>query len=98
MPKSRRRGRHLPRGKRRKERRGALAPATQPSAAQPAAVSQRYEPTPRAEMLAPSAKAPTPRATVTPAQPPDVAAELRRIGILSGIIVAILIVLSLFFS
>jgi hypothetical protein len=49
-------------------------------------------------MLAPSAKAPTPRATVTVAQPPDVAAELWRIGILSGIIVAILIVLALFFS
>jgi len=93
MPgKSRRRGRHLPRGKR-KGRKGVLAPA-----AQPAAVSQRYEPAPRAEMLAPSAKAPTPRATVTVAQPPDVAAELWRIGILSGIIVAILIVLALFFS
>jgi len=92
MPKSRRRrGRHLPRSKRLKGRKGFSAPVAQPSA-----VSQRYEPAPRAEMLAPLAKVPAPKATVAP--PPDVAAELWRIGILSGIILAILVVLYLIFS
>jgi hypothetical protein len=41
------------------------------------------------------AKAPTPRATTTLVQSINVAAELRRIGILAGIILAILIVLAL---
>jgi len=90
MPKSRRRrGRHLPRSKRFKGRKGGLAPA------QPSAVSQRYEPVPQAGMPPPLAKVPTPKATVTVAQPPSVAAELRRIGILSGIILVILIILAL---
>jgi len=91
MPKSRRRrGRHLPRSKRFKGRKGGLAPVAQPSA-----VSQRYEPAPQASMPPPPAKVPTPKAKVTVAQPPNVATELRRIGILSGIILVILIVLAL---
>jgi len=95
MPgKSRRgRGRHLPRSKRRKGGKSFSAPVAQPSA-----VTQRYEPAPQADMLVPSAKAPTPRATVTVAQPPNIAAELRRIGILAGIILVILVVLALIFS
>lgn len=91
MPgKSRRRGRHLPRSKR-KGRKSFSAPV-----AQPAAVSQGYEPAPEADRLVPSAKAPIPRATV--AQYPNVVAELRRIGILTGIILVILVVLALVFS
>ena len=95
MPgKSRRgRGRHLPRGKRRKGRKAFSAPAAQPSA-----VGQAYEPAPAADRLVPSAKAPTPRATLTAAQHPNIAAELRRIGILAGIILVILVVLALIFS
>jgi hypothetical protein len=87
--KSRRRGKHLPQSKRRRDRKGFSAPA------QPSAVAQRYEPTPRADMVVPAAKAPTPRATVTLVQSINVAAELRRIGILSGIILVILVVLAL---
>ena len=95
MPgKSRRgRGRHLPRGRRRKGRKGFSAPVAQPSA-----VAQAYEPAPAADRLVPSAKAPAPRATVTTAQYPNVAAELRRIGIVSGIIVVILVVSVMIFS
>ena len=91
--KSRRgRGRHLPRSKRRKGGKGFSAPVAQPLA------TQRYEPAPRADMLVPSAKTPTSRATVTVAQHPNIAAELRRIGILAGIILVILVVLALIFS
>jgi hypothetical protein len=97
MPKSRRRrGRYLPptkKSKRLKGGKGALAPA-----AQPLAVSQGYEPAPPAGMLTPSVKMPTPKATAAVAPPPDVAAELRRIGILFGIILAILIILALVLS
>jgi hypothetical protein len=84
----RRRGRHLPRSKRRK---GVLAPVAQPSA-----VTQGYETAAQAEVAVPRAKAPTPRATV--AQPPNVAAELRRIGIVAGIILVVLVVSVLIFS
>jgi len=84
----RRRGRHLPRSKRRK---GVSAPVAQPSA-----VTQGYESAAQAEVAVPRAKAPTPRATV--AQPPNVAAELRRIGIVAGIILVVLVVSVLIFS
>ena len=87
--KSRRgRGRHLPRSKRRK---GVLAPVSQPSA-----ITQGYESAAQAEVAVPRAKAPTPRATV--AQPPNVAAELRRIGIVAGITLVVLVVAALIFS
>ncbi len=91
--KSRRHGRHLSRSKRKKFRKGFVAPA-QPSAAQPAVASQGYEPAPRAEEVAPSVRAPAPRPTATPVQLPNVATELKMIGILSGIILAILIALA----
>ncbi len=86
-------GRHLPRSKRRKAGKGVSAPVAQPSA-----VAQRYEPAPGAALLVPSAKTPTPKATVTLAQHPNIAAELRRIGILAGIILVILVVLAMIFS
>ena len=87
MPqKSRRRGKHQ-HGKKGKSRQGFSAPA------QPLAVAQRYEPTPRTEVVAPPAKVPTPRAIVAP--PINVTAELRRIGILAGVILALLVVFSL---
>jgi len=84
--KSRRRGRHLPRSKRRKFRKGFYTPP------QPSAVAQPYEPAPRAEVISP--QAPAPRLKATLAQPINVAAELKRIGILSGVILVILIVLA----
>ena len=86
--KSRRQGRHLSRSKRKKLRKGFSAPV-QPAAAAP----QQYEPAPRAEVAAPPARAPAPHPAATPVQITNVAAELRMIGILSGIIVAILIAL-----
>jgi hypothetical protein len=88
MPhKSRRRGKHLSHGKIGKGKQGFSTPA------QPLAVAQRYEPAPRTGVVAPSAKGLTPKATVAP--PINTIAELRRIGILAGVILAILIVLSL---
>jgi hypothetical protein len=93
MPGKSRRGKHLPRGKRKKGRKGFSAQVAQPSA-----VGQAYEPAPQAGMIAPSTKVPTPRATVIAAQHPNIVAELRRIGILAGIILVILVVLALIFS
>jgi len=86
--KSRRQGRHLPRSKRKKGRKGFSTPA------QPLAASQRYEPEPKTEAVAPPVKAPAPRPTTTLVQTPHVIAELKMIGILSGIILAILIALA----
>jgi hypothetical protein len=99
--KSRHHGRYLPRSKRRKFRQGfappqpsAVAPEPAATAAQPPVAAQRYEPAPRVETVAPPVRTPAPRPAVTLAQPPNITAELRMIGILSGIILAILIVLA----
>jgi len=86
--KSRRQGRYLPRSKRKKGRRGFSTPA------QPSVASQSYEPEPRAEVVAPPVRAPTPRPTAPLVQTPHVTAELKMIGILSGIMLAILIALA----
>ena len=90
--KSRRHGRHLPRSKRKKGKKGFSTPA------QPLAASQRYEsepkPEPRTEAVAPPVKAPAPHPTAPLIQTPYVSAELRMIGITSGIILAILIALA----
>ena len=89
--KSRRgRGRYVPRSKRKKGQ-GAPVPSTQPAVAAPQA-----EPSPRADAPVPSAKAPTPKAAV--AAHTDVATELRRIGIIAGIMLVILVVLALIIS
>ena len=95
--KSRRHGRHLSQSKRRKFRKGFAAPAQQSAAAAqpPVAAAQRYEPAPRTDMAVPAVRAPAQRVAVTSAQLPNVAAELRRIGILTGIILVILVVLAL---
>jgi hypothetical protein len=84
--KSRRHGRHLPRSKRKKRK--GFSPPAQPVA------SQSYKPEPRAE-VAPPVKAPAPRPTAPLAQTPHISSELKMIGILSGIILAILIALAL---
>jgi hypothetical protein len=88
--KSRRsRGRHVPRSKRKKGK-GVFTPRTQP-----AVVAPQDEP-PRADTVVPSTKAPTPKAAV--AEHPNIAAELRRIGIVSGIMLVILVVVAVIFS
>jgi len=93
MPKSRRgRGRHLPRSKR-KGRKVSPAPAAQAPVA-----AQAYEPAPGADRPVPLAKTPMPRATVATTQATNISAELRRIGILAGIILVILVVLALIFA
>ncbi len=84
--KSRRRGRHLSRSQRRKVGKGFAAPV-----AQPPVVAQKSEPSPRAVTRVPAARAPAAKTAL--AQPPDVSGELRRIAILGGIMLAVLVVL-----
>jgi len=88
MPsKSRRgRGKHSARSKR---RHGTLARVAQPQVAAPG-----YQPMTTA-MPKPSPGVPTPIAAPGVARYPYIASELRRIGILSGIALAILVVLAL---
>jgi len=50
------------------------------------------------KMAAPSVSTPTPRPVSTPARHPYVLTELRKIGILAGIMLVILVVLALVFS
>ncbi len=50
------------------------------------------------KLSTPSVSAPTPRTTLTTARYPYIIAELRRIGILAGIMMVILIVLALVLS
>ena len=61
-------------------------------AAQQQPVSQAYKP------VAPSVSAPTPMPAQTATQYPYIPTELRTIGILAGIILAILVVLALVLS
>jgi hypothetical protein len=84
--KSRRHGRHLPRSKRKKRK--GFSPPAQPVA------SQSYEPEPRPEVVAPPVKVPAPRPAAPLVQTPHITSELKMIGILSGIILAILIALA----
>jgi hypothetical protein len=94
MSRKSRHHRHLSRSKRRKFRQGFAPPQPAAVAPQPPAAAQRYEPAPRAEVVAPPVRTPAPRPAAPLAQPPTIAAELRTIGILSGIILVILIVLA----
>ena len=87
------RRKHQPRTKKRKERPGSPA----------IAVQQRESPQPRESVgrpkgTAPVAKAPNPIATLTATRYPYVGSELRRIGILAGIMLVILVVLVLILS
>ncbi len=63
------------------------------SGAQRQATAQNYEPVSPAPT--PSAKVLTPRPKLTPLQYPYIATELRRIAIVAGIMLAVLVVLSL---
>jgi len=84
---------HLSQSKKRKRRRGSSAIAVQQ---QP--VSQTYEPVSQPVVSAPSASVLTPKATQIAAHYPYIVTELRRIGILAGIMLAILVVLALVLS
>jgi len=80
---------------RKKKKKGKLGLAI---AAQRQAVAQTYKPVPQPKAPAPSVSAPTPITTQTVARYPYIIAELRRIGILAGIMLAILVVLALVLS
>ena len=96
--KSRRsRAKRLSQSRRKKVRFGAS-----PMAAQQPADTQTYEPITPPQVVAPSASVPTSIPALEPAPTavryPFIATELRRIGILAGIALVILIVLSLVLS
>jgi len=80
---------HLSQSKKRKRRRDSSAIAAQ----QP--VSQTYEPVSQPVVSAPSPSVLTPKVTQTVARYPYIVTELQRIGILAGIMLAILVVLAL---
>ena len=89
--KSRRRGRHLPQvNKKKKVSRGVKAPL----ASAPVAAAEPSSTPPRVEARPPAAKAPASRAAT--ARPLNVAGELRRIGLMGGSMVAILVLLYFF--
>ncbi len=81
------RGKHLSRSKKGKSRRSP-----------PAIAAQRQIVTQAPKPAAPSAGVPVPMATPTPARYPYIIFELRRIGILAGIMLAILVGLALVLS
>jgi hypothetical protein len=62
------------------------------------AVAQQDEPSPRADKPVPSAKAPTPKVAVAGYLNVNVTAELRRIGVVAGVILVVLVVLAVIFS
>ena len=85
--------RHLSRSKQKGKQRGSLAIATQQQT-----VTQTYKPAPPPKALVSSVSAPAPMAIQTVTRYPYILTELRRIGILAGIMLAILVVLALVLS
>ena len=83
--KSRRKGKHSLQSKKRKRKQISTLIATQQQA-----VAQTYKPIAPSKVAAPLAKEPTP----TVARFPHIATELRRIGILAGIMLVTLVVLA----
>jgi len=93
MPGKSRHGKHkLPRSKRGKGRQDVSSASTQQ------VVAQAYKPVSRPEVSAPSVSVPTTGVTLAATRHPDVAAELRRIGILAGVVLVILVILALVLS
>ncbi len=92
MPRKSRRFKML-QSKRKKGKRHLSAAAVQQRL-----VAQTSKPVAPPKLSAPSVSASTSRATLTTARYPYIVAELRRIGILAGIMLAILIVLALVLS
>lgn len=81
--KTRRRGRRLSRSQRRKVGKVVAAPIAQAAAAPKAA------PAPRA--VAPVSAAKAPAAKTALVEPPDISGELKRIGVVGGIMVVLLV-------
>ena len=90
--KSRRRGRKLSRSQRRKAGKVTAAPVAPvaPIVESTAPTAQKPTPTPAPTAPTPvTAKAPAARATAV--EPPQIAGELKRIGVVGGIVVALLV-------
>jgi len=85
-----RKGKRLPQSKKRKGGQRFLA-----TVAQQPTVAQTHEPVSRPSVSTPSPSVPTPVARLAAVQYPHIAAELRAIGILAGIMVVILVILAL---
>jgi len=82
--KPKRRGRHLSRSQRKKTGREGFAPVAQAPAA-----ASKAAPSPRA--AAPVSAARTPAAKTALAEPPNISGELKRIGVVGGIMVLLLV-------
>ena len=87
------RGKHPSRSKRKKGKQRFSAAVIQQQA-----VAETPKPVAPPRVAAPSASAPTPMPLLTAVQHPYILTELRRIGILAGVILAILVVLVLVLS
>ena len=90
MPKSRR-GKHLSRSKRKGKKTFSAPAASKPVG------TGAIEPAPEAAK-APPAPAAKPKAPVMVAETSNVVAELRRIGIVAGVMIVILVILALIFA
>ena len=86
-------GKYSVRSKKKRSGRGSVD-----GVAQEQLVSQTYEPVPQPEVSAPLPSTPTPPASVSAIRHPYITTELRRIGILAGITLVILVVLALVLS
>jgi len=75
-----------------KKRKGRRSPSS--AVAQQQAVASTHEAAVRPEVSTLSASVPTSRATLTTVQHPHIVSELRRIGILAGVILVILVVIA----
>jgi len=85
----RKRGKYSPPIKKRKGKRTpVLTTAEQPVA------TQTYEPATPPPVAAPAASVPTPISTPAAVKHPYITGELRRIGIIAGIMLAVLVILS----
>ena len=93
MPSKSGRGRHSARSRKKKGGHGF-----QPIATQQQAAAQTHRSVSQPEVSAPPTSAPIPMTTPAAMRHPYVAAELRRIGILAGVMLVILIVLALTLS
>lgn len=95
MPGKSRHGRrkHSFQGKKKKGRRSLPGVVAQRQAA-----TQTYKPVVPPRVAAPSASTPTPMPVLTAVRYPYILKELRRIGILAGIMLVILVVLALVLS
>ena len=87
--KSRRRGRRLSRSQRRKVGKVVAAPVAQ--AAAPKAAPAAQKPAPASRAVAPVSAAKAPAAKTALVEPPDISGELKRIGVVGGIMVVLLV-------